>query len=123
MTRADRRWIWWMDHAKKYCHCHQMPERSFFIKGYQFPLCARCSGIAIGHIAAFLAAPFFKFRPAVAWLMAPLAIDGTLQYFTHYESNNMKRIISGVLYGFAFTSTMLWIVKNNLNKILSTSAG
>lgn len=100
-----------------------MPERSFFIKGYQFPLCARCSGIAIGHIAAFLAAPFFRFRPAMAWLMAPLAIDGTLQYFTHYESNNMKRIISGILYGFAFTSAILWIVKNNLNKILSTSTG
>ncbi|MBS5794738.1 MAG: DUF2085 domain-containing protein [Clostridiales bacterium] len=26
---------------------HQIPERSFFIKGYQMPICARCVGVII----------------------------------------------------------------------------
>lgn len=34
--------------------CHQLPERSFHIKGFQMPLCARCMGILIGF---FIAAP------------------------------------------------------------------
>ena len=34
--------------------CHQMPERSFFIRGKQFPVCARCTGVMIGNIAAYV---------------------------------------------------------------------
>ena len=25
--------------------CHQRPERSFFLAGHQFPVCARCTGL------------------------------------------------------------------------------
>jgi len=25
--------------------CHQRPERSFFLDGHQFPVCARCTGL------------------------------------------------------------------------------
>ena len=25
--------------------CHQRPERSFFLNGHQFPVCARCTGL------------------------------------------------------------------------------
>lgn len=32
--------------------CHQMPERSFFFKKYQFPVCARCCGVLCGEILA-----------------------------------------------------------------------
>ncbi|HIW84713.1 MAG TPA: DUF2085 domain-containing protein [Candidatus Dorea gallistercoris] len=96
-----------MEWCKKYCRCHQMPERSFFLKGYQLPLCARCTGIALGHIAAFLAAPFHTFRLSIAILMLPLAVDGTIQHFTAYRSNNFRRIVTGCLYGFAFMSVML----------------
>ena len=32
----------------KYWGCHQMATRSFFFKGFQFPLCARCTGILVG---------------------------------------------------------------------------
>jgi len=38
--------------------CHQLPGRSFFLDGHQFPVCARCTGLylsgAIG-IAGWLA--------------------------------------------------------------------
>lgn len=43
--------------------------------------------------------------------MIPLIVDGTVQYFTSYESNNIKRFISGILYGFSFTSIVLHFIK------------
>ncbi|MDO5151670.1 MAG: DUF2085 domain-containing protein, partial [Oscillospiraceae bacterium] len=32
--------------------CHQRPDRSFFYKGHQFPLCARCTGAVLGQFFA-----------------------------------------------------------------------
>ena len=116
VNKRDELWIKSMEWCKKYCSCHQMPERSFFFRGYQFPLCARCTGIALGHLLAFLFAPFHPFRQKISILMIPLAVDGTVQYFSKYESNNKKRFISGFLYGFAFTSTVLYYVKSALIK-------
>lgn len=107
----DLLWIKSMEWCKKYCGCHQMPERSFFLGNYQFPLCARCTGIALGHIAAIAAAPFYTFKYAVSLFMLPMAFDGTVQYFTAYRSNNLKRVITGFLYGFAFTSVVFRTVK------------
>lgn len=34
--------------------CHRLPQRSFFWKGRQFPVCARCTGIHIGYLSLFL---------------------------------------------------------------------
>lgn len=96
-----------MEWFQKYCGCHQMPERSFFFKGYQLPLCARCIGIALGHILAYIMAPFYIFKYNILVLIIPMAIDGTIQYFSSYRSNNCKRIVTGLLYGFAFTSAMI----------------
>jgi Predicted membrane protein len=111
MTDTDKKWILLMEWARKYCGCHQKAERSFFFRGYQFPLCARCTGIAIGHILAFCTAPFHTFNFSIVVLMLPLAVDGTIQYCTAYESNNIKRILSGILYGFAFTSIVCKLIK------------
>ena len=40
----DKKWIKLME-IGSYLGCHQMPERSFFINGYQMPICARCVGV------------------------------------------------------------------------------
>lgn len=110
-----------MEICSKYFSCHQMPERSFFIKDYQFPLCARCTGIALGHIAALLIAPFHTYRYSIGVFTFPLAIDGTAQYITSYESNNYKRVISGFLYGFAFTSITFRLIKDVVKRIKTHS--
>lgn len=36
--------------------CHQRPERSFHISGFQQPVCARCAGLYLSGAAAALAA-------------------------------------------------------------------
>ena len=112
MTTKERYWIKSMEWCKKYCGCHQMPNRSFFIKGYQVPICARCTGIALGHLIALIVMPFHTFSFKIAVLILPLAVDGTVQYFTNYESNNLKRIITGFLYGFAFMSFVVKLIRN-----------
>ena len=100
MSRADRLWIASMRMCRKCSGCHQMPERSFFIGGYQLPLCARCTGIVTGHIlgitVSFFRPASFRSLPG----MLPLMIDGTLQETTSYESTNVKRLCTGILYGF-----------------------
>ena len=60
-SRRDQRWIFWMEFCGKYARCHQMPERSFFLGSYQFPLCARCTGIMLGRVLAVLLFPFVLF--------------------------------------------------------------
>lgn len=83
------------------CHCRA--DRSFFYKGNQFPICARCTGELIGILFAI---PFIFIFKNISWvyiimLGLPLIIDGTIQLFTKYESNNLKRVITGFLFGIA----------------------
>lgn len=80
--------------------CHQMPERSFHINGYQFPLCARCTGIVIGELAAIPLWFIFPvgFVPA-CMLGMPLVMDGTMQYLYFIMSTNLRRVTTGFLAG------------------------
>lgn len=80
------------------CHCKE--NRSFHYKGKKFPLCARCTGELIGIFAGFIfyiiIRPDWKFACV---LLIPLIIDGFIQRLTAYESNNIKRVITGFLFG------------------------
>lgn len=110
MDNHTKTWIKLMDLFSKYWGCHQMPERSFFYKGYQFPICARCTGIIIGYIFAFI---FIILDIHINLylsiiLIAPMAFDGIIQLSTSYESNNLKRLLSGFFAGIGF----IWIILN-----------
>ena len=107
MTGQDALWLKAMEWCERHCNCHQRADRSLFFRGYQLPLCARCTGMAAGHLAAFIAGFFFSFSFAIALLMLPMLLDGSIQHFTRYESTNFRRFATGLLYGFAFTS-VLW---------------
>jgi hypothetical protein len=62
--------------------CHRLPERSFFIKGHQFPVCARCTGFYTGLIVYLIANLFYKHPYDLGMLfismllMVPAAIKG-----------------------------------------------
>lgn len=81
------------------CHCR--PDRSFFCKGRQLPLCARCTGELFGILAGLVL--IFVWQPSVwvpAVLLLPLILDGVIQLKTAYESNNLKRVVTGFFFGY-----------------------
>lgn len=84
--------------------CHQKIERSPTLFGTPFILCARCSGIFIG---LYLSVIFF-ISEITQWyallLLLPLIVDGIMQATTRYQSNNVLRFITGLLFapGFVF---------------------
>jgi uncharacterized membrane protein len=87
--------------------CHQIPERSFFIAGHRFAVCARCFGLYAGFTAATLCYPLVRSlrrtdTPPRGWLFvaaAPLAIDFSLTYFGLWENTHVSRLLTGVLLG------------------------
>ena len=85
-----------------------MDSRSFHYKGVKFPVCARCTGNIVGYILAFLGFAFVQ--PPIRYCIfftLPLIIDGFVQRFTPYESNNTRRFISGVLFGYGIISIFM----------------
>ena len=90
--------------------CHRMPERSFFFKGKQFPICARCTGLICGYIIAVICLSFvlpFSFLFSIL-LLIPMVIDGTGQLYNKWISTNSRRFITGSLAGIGI---ILFIVK------------
>lgn len=81
------------------CHCRS--DRSFHFRGKQFPICARCTGMGIGFLIAAVSLWFYRplFWVSIV-LMLPLIIDGTMQKKTAYESNNILRFITGILFAY-----------------------
>ncbi|WP_295620400.1 DUF2085 domain-containing protein [uncultured Methanobrevibacter sp.] len=85
--------------------CHRRPERSFFYKGHQFPVCARCTGFYISGISTIVLLKLFPVPYSLTTLiigiilLIPCAIDGFTQLFEFRESNNILRFITGLLGG------------------------
>lgn len=81
--------------------CHQRPDRSFFIKGKQLPLCARCMGILIGYILGIVIAVITGCKHHFYFLLCllPMIIDGGIQHLFGIISNNLRRLFTGILGG------------------------
>lgn len=85
--------------------CHRIPERSFFLKGHQFPVCARCTGFYISIFSYAIYAMLFPIHYEVhsfligLILIFPALLDGSTQYFEIRESNNILRLLTGLLGG------------------------
>lgn len=84
--------------------CHQLPERSFFFRQYQFPVCARCTGVLIGQvIAAVLLLAGCRISPLwVGVLAVPMGADWLVQYCKVRPSTNPRRFVTGVLFGVGY---------------------
>lgn len=89
--------------------CHQKPERSFFIHGYQMPVCARCTGVFLGYAAALCCA--FTGRLKVTWLsvsgLLAMLCDWSVQALKIKESTNTRRLITGISGGFGIM--LIWL--------------
>lgn len=90
--------------------CHQRADRSFFYKGYQFPLCARCTGAFIGQLVAIPWVFVLGATPFYLLLLAPMAIDGLTQLSGGRTSNNYLRFITGLLGGFGLVASLVAFV-------------
>lgn len=92
----------------RFSGCHQRADRSFFIHGKQFPVCARCTGAFMGECLAIVI--FHFFRPPVIFLMSLCAVmflDWFIQYLKIRESTNIRRVITGFLGGYGYFSLVL----------------
>lgn len=107
----DKIWIEMMEIGRK-LGCHQMPERSFFYKGYQFPVCARCTGVIISSFVALTI--FLKKKLPIKiciGMSSIMLIDWLVQYFGIRESNNKRRLITGFIGGLGYSTLHLYFYK------------
>jgi uncharacterized membrane protein len=81
--------------------CHQLPSRSFFWRSYQFPLCARCTGVLLGSLLGIPLLFFIRPSWSFLFLFLPLILDGGSQLLGWRSSNNFLRLITGMLSGIA----------------------
>jgi uncharacterized membrane protein len=77
--------------------CHRISERCFFVRGRQFHICARCTGLLVGIPSSLLLIPL---RHATSWLFWPftiaLVVDGVTQSLKWRKSNNTLRFFTGL---------------------------
>lgn len=87
--------------------CHQLPERSFFIAGRPFAVCARCTGIYGGFALLLVLYPLIRplkstYLPPPKWLFlaaVPLTIDFGLTFLGIWENTHTTRLLTGMLLG------------------------
>jgi uncharacterized membrane protein len=109
--------------------CHQRPERSFFFLGNQLAVCQRCAAIYIAFLAGTIAYPFIMKKDRMLdrmWLIIaiiPLAIDGFGQLIGFWESDPLKRVLTGSIVGavgpfYVIPGTIgtVWTIKKNIKE-------
>lgn len=93
--------------------CHQIDGRSFHFGIRKFPLCARCTGIYIGFFVGMITIWLFVFPPLLSlFLILLMIVDGYIQLKTRYESTNVRRFITGFLFGVATVSLLAALLAN-----------
>lgn len=95
--------------------CHQMPERSFYFRGFPMGVCSRCASIYAGFVVGLLLYPLARdlregaFPPRWILISAaiPTAVDfagGILELFTNtFLSRSLTGILFGVVVAFYIT--------------------
>lgn len=86
--------------------CNHRPDRGLYIRGFCLPLCARCTGILAGAIAASTVRQVLDIHEAGLLplilslvMIAPTGIDGLVEYGFGIESNNPRRLVTGLIAG------------------------
>ncbi|MEH6993005.1 DUF2085 domain-containing protein [Neobacillus drentensis] len=91
--------------------CHQLEERSLQVSGEVLAVCARDTGIYIGIISTLIYLHFSKRKQSITipsikvsflllMFLVPLMIDGLGSYSHLFDSNNPRRLVTGIAFGF-----------------------
>ena len=88
--------------------CHQIPERSFYLHGFQLPVCARCLGLyaggAVGSLAALFVGRAFTARQAplvTAIAAVPTVVTVVMEWGAGWPVSNVVRAAAIVPLGLA----------------------
>lgn len=82
--------------------CHRIPDRCLVIAGWRMPVCARCFGSYVGHIAGivlFLSGVRLHWGICLA-MTVPMGVDWGLQRYRGIMSTNGRRLVTGLMAGF-----------------------
>jgi len=100
--------------------CHTKAARSFTLNGNQMPVCARDVAIFLGMTVglALAVSPrsrFYRLGVTLPWwgyfaLLVPVAVDGGAQDGLGFESDNLRRVLSGFPAGLAVALAIIFIV-------------
>lgn len=105
MTHQKLLTIKYNQFISKFPICHRLPDRTFKIGEWYFPVCARCTGFYIGTLSYFVYVYFnyVEYSTLLVILgflmMIPTFIDGFTQFFNFRESNNNLRLLTGLMGG------------------------
>ncbi len=99
MRKKDEIWLLLMKMFST--TCHQKASRSFFFNSYQFPICARCTGLLIGYTLGIISI-FFNLKISAllsSFFIVIMFIDWFIQYKKIFYSTNIRRLITGLFCG------------------------
>ncbi|WP_238881253.1 DUF2085 domain-containing protein [Clostridium sp. YIM B02551] len=110
MITKDKVWIALMKFFAP--TCHQRSDRSFFLGNYQFPLCARCTGMVLGYIISILTLIKIRSIPISISIvfLAIMFLDWLIQFLGLLNSTNTRRLITGILGGYAVVGILFNIL-------------
>lgn len=88
--------------------CHQRPDRSFFFHGKQFPVCARCTGVFLGECVSLLSFRWIRpSPPLLLFFCGTMFLDWLIQALAIRESTNLRRLVTGLLGGYGYSTFVL----------------
>ncbi|MBM7652044.1 DUF2085 domain-containing protein [Neobacillus cucumis] len=104
--------------------CHQIEDRSLLASGKTLSVCARDTGIYLGIFSTFIylfllkrnqiiTIPSIKVSFFLLLFMVPMMIDGLGSYAHLFESNNERRLLTGLGFGFVLPFFMFPLIFGN----------
>ena len=110
MIDKDKIWIFFM--KLFYGTCHQKADRSFFVNNYQFPICARCTGLLIGYILGIISI-FFNFKISIllsVFFIVIMFVDWFIQHKNILYFTNIRKLLTGLFCGLELLISYLLVI-------------
>lgn len=105
--------------------CHQIPERSYFLSGFQFGVCSRCSAIYLSFLLGTLLYPLVRNLKTPdlppRWVMVvavlPMLVDAAWIGPQFYEVTLVTRSLTGSLFGIILPFVLLPVALQAIDEL------